>query len=351
MALSTGVLAATESLDACLGFLLRHQSPDGSWSDWDLPPGPSDCWTTAYIGRRLAAATEPLLSTSTAARRAAAAWLVERQLAGGGWGYNDSVGPDADSTAYALLFLSSEPVAIPSAGYERLLEFQRPDGGFSTFLSDEGLGSWGVSHPDVTAVAARAMLSVSGSDVALPGTGTGPAPDRLSGLDGALRYIFRERNADGTWDSFWWSSPLYTTAAALSLLRATGSAFDAALTRSALSRVHAGNAFERALLLDCHLQTLVDLGGSQAPQLVDALIAEQLPDGSWPSVPILRLTNRDCFDPAGQDDAGPLFADPGRLFTSAVVLGALSRFIGDGRSRWPPDAKRLARDSCSRAAS
>ena len=264
---------------------------------------------------------------------------MDREFAGGGWGYNDSVGPDADSTAYALLFLSSEPVAVPPAGFARLLELQRPDGGFSTYPHDEGLGSWGVSHPDVTAVAARAMLSIPpGAALALLGTGI--AHDPTLGISQALRYIVRHRNPEVTWDSFWWSSPLVATAAALSLLRATGPALDAVLTSSALSRIHAENAFDGALLLDCHL--LTDAGSRRTAQLVEALISEQLPDGSWPSVPILRLTNRDCFDPARHDDPGPLFADPERLFTSATVFGALSQFLRAPRLPGRPVAERVS---------
>ena len=327
MALSIGVLAVQELLNACRRFLLRHQCRDGSWSDWDLPPGPSDSWTTAYVGYQLAAApSEPVSVPSAAAR--AAAWLSQREFASGGWGYNDRVGPDADSTAHALLLLSSQQMGPFAAGYECLVGFQKSDGGFSTYLGDQGLGSWGVSHPDVTAVAARAILSIP--QAAAAGL---PVRDRAAVIERALDYIARHRNPEGTWDSFWWSSPLYATAAALSLLSATGSPVAAEPTCSSLSRIHAENPFERGLCLDCYLHVLSDPRGRQSAPLVKALISEQLPDGSWSSLPILRLTNRDCFDPARHDGAGPLFADPKRLFTSATVFGALSGFVR--RSRVP----------------
>jgi len=41
-----------------------------------------------------------------------------------------SVGIDADSTAYAILFLASEGFSIPHGSYDRLKSFQRQDGGF-----------------------------------------------------------------------------------------------------------------------------------------------------------------------------------------------------------------------------
>jgi squalene cyclase len=257
----------------------------------------------------------PLRSRSDAARRAAAQWLVRHEFNGGGWGYNDSVGCDADSTAHAILFLSSEPVGVSRASYERLAEFQQSDGGFSTYSPDEGLGSWGVSHPDVTAVAARALLTNYE-----PGSAV---------LTRANEYILRRRNEDGTWDSFWWSSPLYATSAVLLLLYATGSHVDLARTHQTLSEMTVENSFNRALLIDSHMQTHACASCNRVEALTDMLVSEQLSDGSWASAPILRLTSRDCTDPAASTHAGPLFADLERLFTSATVLKALSHVAGD----------------------
>jgi squalene cyclase len=317
-------LATAPSLEASQRFLLRHQQADGSWADWALPPGPSDCWTTAYVGRQLAAANEPLRAASARPREAAAGWLAAREFSEGGWGYNDRVGADGDSTAHALLFLAAERLPIPTSAYERLLALQLGDGGFATYPPDGGLGSWGASHPDVSAVAAQAMLCVSrGADGAAPTCAR--AREATRAVERALGYITRQRKADGTWDSFWWCSPLYATAAALSLVRSAGRVLNVAPTRTALAQIDAGNAFERALLLDCHLQIGVDPDERRVWELVEALVSEQLPDGSWRSAPILRLTDRNCLEAATRELSGPLFADPGRQFTSATVFGALSR--------------------------
>jgi hypothetical protein len=328
MALSAGAPGELDSLNACQELLLRSQCAEGSWSDWALPPGPSDCWTTGYVGFQLAGAPEPLLATSEAARRAAAAWLVEREFPEGGWGYHEGVGSDADSTAWALLFLRAQGVDVRPSAYGRLLGLQSADGGFSTYSPDDGLGSWGSSTPDVTAVAALALLPTAEAlEVPLRAAASGGAPGRAEAVERALRYLAGQRRADGIWDSFWWRSPVYATAAALRLLRATGAAVDAAAAQSSLACVQVTNAFERALLVDCELDADPERISDRTSQLLAALVAEQLPDGSWQSAAVLRLTDRDCFDPAGRDDAGPLFADPRRLFTSATVFGALSRFV------------------------
>lgn len=296
-----------EALAAGLEFILQHQHPDGSWSDWSLPPGPSDAWTTAYIGCHLSELPRPWRDHSTLAGRAAARWLVEHESYGGGWGYNASVGPDADSTAHALLCLSGAGIGVSRAARARLLEHQQVDGGFSTYTADAGLGSWGSSHPDVTAVAARALLGSARAPVA-----------RAAG------YLQRARREDGTWHSFWWSSPLYATAAALSLLRIVGDRGDTTRTYETISRMSVANAFERALLLRCRVLTGLPTGNrGRATALIDDLVSAQRSDGSWASTRMLRLTNRDCASPAPDADAGPLYADPERLFTTATVLGAL----------------------------
>ena len=295
-------------------FLLGQQSADGCWSDWDLPPGPSDQWTTAYIAGRLAVAPGPLALSSATARSRAAAWLIEQEFLGGGWGYRASVGPDADSTAWALLFLAGEGAPVSHSSYEFLMGFQRPDGGFSTYPVAAGLGSWCNSQVDVTAVAARALLR-------------GTHREYRSVVDGALRYLAERRGPDGVWDSFWWASPLYATAAVLALMREAGVRVDPEVAESWLSTSAPGNPFEQALLLECFVQS-GRAGAAPALAMLDVLLREQLADGSWPSVPVLRLTDRDVTNGVESVTTGPLFGDGDRLFTTATVLAALSSFLG-----------------------
>src|SRR5262245_43687248 len=219
------------SIEACIGFLLGRQSDDGSWTDWNLPPGRSSTWTTAYVGVRLAELPPILGTPALPARRSAARWLLQQELEGGGWGYDQRVGCDCDSTAHALQFLGLEGVPLAEATYDRLLAFQRRDGGFSTYPSDAGLGSWGCSHPDVSPVAAQAVVMRYGFDT--------PAAERT------LRYVVEGRSPNGLWDSFWWDSPLYATRASLAFLRATGSHGDLTVLWEALRQVEPRNSFER----------------------------------------------------------------------------------------------------------
>jgi hypothetical protein len=297
-------MGAEEAILAGVGFLRARQSAEGCWTDWDLPPGRSSMWTTAYVGCQLA---------DLAPQSRAAAWLAEHELSGGGWGYDESVGCDADSSAHAVILLRRSGVAVHDRSRRRLESFQRSDGGFSTYGRDDGLGSWGVSHPDVTPVAGYALVLVYGS--------------AARAVTRAVESVTRNRNGAGLWDSFWWSTPLYATRASLAFLAVADVPLtDLAKTRTSLLRLEAPSAFERALLLDC----LRLVGGDTSDnhdELLGALLTEQLSDGSWPSAPSLRIPDRTCAAPWDEPGTELLYADGNRLFTSATVVGALGRAV------------------------
>lgn len=287
-------------------FIVARQAPDGSWTDWDLPPGSSSIWTTAYVGWRLHQLPPPLRANVPQAVSRAARWLLDRQFHDGGWGYNETVGSDADSTAFCVLLLDAVGDGAPASAVDHLLSYQQRDGGFATYRPDGAVSSWMVSHPDVTPVALLALL---------PHLGIGDARIRKG-----IACVLREQNADGAWGSFWWNSFLYGTDASLSLLRMVGIRSRRPID---VSHVEPTNAFQTALLLSCAMNAATE-ANLAIERRIARLIRKQRPDGSWTSAPALRITRRDCFEPWTAADPGPLFADPHRLFTSATVLGALA---------------------------
>ncbi|WP_433384151.1 prenyltransferase/squalene oxidase repeat-containing protein [Actinoplanes sp. CA-142083] len=283
-----------------LAFVLAAQEADGSWTEWDLPPGPSREWATAHTGMRLAqlgpahrpAVAEPL--------GRAADWLLDHRAAAGGWGYNAVVDPDADSTAQALLLLAAAGRSAPAGACAFLARHQRPDGGFATYLPSPLAGSWSRSHAEITPIALLALRAHGG----LP-------PDRLA--DG-LAWLRRARREDGLWNSFWWSTPLVATEAALGCLAVLG-------VHEPLPQWTATDNLEAALLLS------ITAAWGRAPaieRLTHALLETQRDDGSWQCPPRLRVTDRACDRPWELPDAGPLFADPHRLHGTAIALAALA---------------------------
>ena len=302
--------ALEETIAAGLSYILSMQAEDGSWTEWALPPGSSSTWTTAYVGYELRALPNDLMAQATPHIALAARWQCANVFADGGWGYNALVGSDADSTAYAILFLASTGQQAPAAAYTLLADLQCADGGFATYLPIGERNAWNVSHPDVTPMALLAMRQH-------------PAPDR-DAIQRGIGYVLRQKTALGLWNSFWWDTCLYGTQACLSLLHAVGIAVPSPAA-PALTEIEPANAFEVALLISSLL--FVDRNGSHVliRELVDKLICQQRPDGSWNSAPILRITRRDCYEPWASGDAGQLYAEPNRLFTSATVLHALTR--------------------------
>jgi len=190
------------------------------------------------------------------------------------------------------------------------MEFQCRDGGFSTYLATSRTDSWRVSHPDVTPVALQALLTKY----------IRKKPSIKSGME----YVLKQRTSGGMWNSFWWDSFLYGTEANLSLLDAIGARFEKEKTVESLLRVSPKKAFESALLISCILYTFAELD-AKIFELADQLVREQETDGSWKSVPIIRLTKNDCFEPWAVKDAGRLYPDPRRLITTSTVLESLCK--------------------------
>lgn len=284
--------------------LLAQQDVTGSWTDWNLPPGPASEWTTAYVGWRLrrAAWDRPRVNPALAK---AARWLQAHRHADGGWGYNSAVPSDADSTALGILFLTSLSQPAPASASECLRRFQREDGGFSTYQPDGLTGSWGRSHPEITPMAILALLS-------------GQQAPRDPAIARGIAWIEAARRSDGLWDSFWWTGPLTASAANLACLAALGRS---ERPPQALASLCPSDPLQTAILLGIMAQAACTL---QVATLTADLLGTQEPDGTWCSVPALRITPRDCDRPSDSGDAGPLFADERRLFTTATVLYALS---------------------------
>jgi squalene cyclase len=297
-----------QSIASGLDYVLGLQAGDGCWTDWELPPGSSSTWTTAYVGYQLRSLPADDRVRAADPIRLAARWLLGKQFAEGGWGYNEAVEADADSTAFAILLAASAGETPLEEAFARLVAFQCPDGGFSTYRFQGSRNSWVASHADVTPIVLFAFLT--------------KYPRGSSVMSRGLDYVLQNRTSAGLWNSFWWDSCLYSTEANLSLLRALGVPIDTGETQKSLLREKPRSAYEIALLVS----SLISLDSdASAWESVEQLTAQQQSDGSWKSEPSLRVTRRDCYEPWRCANPGALFADPKRLFTSATVIAALSK--------------------------
>ncbi|HZC44429.1 MAG TPA: prenyltransferase/squalene oxidase repeat-containing protein [Acidobacteriaceae bacterium] len=298
------------ALSLSVDYILSRQHSDGSWVDWELPPGQSSTWTTAYVGGKLTSLASHHRHRASSATASASQWLTGKIFPDCGWGYNEQVDSDADSTALAILFLASEGKAVSDSSYSCLEGFQCEDGGFATFRHRPELGSWATSHSDVTPSAVLALTTKYAT--------TSHAVNR------GLQFVLDHRTSTGIWQPFWWTSFLYSTERSLSLFEAVRLDIDLQVTRNTLLHTRPKNSFESALLLSS-LLWLPDIAKDQDVwPLADHLVEDQAPDGSWSSRPMLRVTRRDCLEPWKPGDPDPLFRDQNRLFTTATVMDAFS---------------------------
>jgi hypothetical protein len=298
-----------------LWFLLERQSSDGAWRDFALEPGTSDAWTTAYIAGCLSQVTEGDESIEiSSALRSAAHWLTTAMRPDGGWGYNANAPVDSDSTALAILFLSTIiDVFVPAKSYERLTRFQNDDGGFATFERAGASNTWGMSHPDVTPTALRALLTRFSWDDAIVRRG--------------LAHSRATLNEEHLWDSYWWTTPLYATLANIRLLEEGQISYDRQnVLRAVRDLPISTNVFEVALRGE--ILGMIDRANPRLIQIRDYLKDAQHPDGKWrANSPILRVTDPRCRTPWREANAGLLVSDPHNLFTTATVLHSLRRIM------------------------
>src|SRR5437868_9182698 len=147
-----------EPLEGGVRFLLHNQDPDGAWRDFQLRPGRSDAWTTAFVGTRLVpCAHGRLRGPVRKALLAAAEFLRAAREPHGGWAYNWRSPVDADSTACAILFLGALSTPVEPKDYTALARFQLPEGGFATYRFGDARHDWCKAHPEVTVTALRAL--------------------------------------------------------------------------------------------------------------------------------------------------------------------------------------------------
>jgi squalene-hopene/tetraprenyl-beta-curcumene cyclase len=326
------------ALERGVRFVLARQGPDGLWRDFLTPAGEASEWPTGFIGTALqfaGADAGPL-------QRAADA-LLATQKEDGGWGYNEDVPTDADSTACVLLFLArsgNRGDACRRAASCLARHQRRDSGGVATYLEPGpirrfmGVGrwlrfiGWCSPHTEVTAMAGSALAALAA------GEGSAEA-------DAAWRYVRSQQSADGSWRSYWWTSPHYATlhaaelAASMGDREAVGRAAEWALRGQAGDGAWsapgaATSAFATGLSLAVLLRAATS--GHAVERAVSRLAALQEGDGGWPSHPILRIPPPGDVEPDRRrrlrlGGRGIVVEDQHRTFTSAVCVAALAQAL------------------------
>lgn len=289
-------------------FLLSRQAGDGYWRDYSLPPGPSEAWTTAFIGWTLAQA--PTRQSFVFPLRVAADALHALRRPEG-WGYNRHTATDADSTAWVWRLLATLDDYRGVAASSSLRMYLSDTGAARTFLSSERFGTWAQTHADVTPVVGLALLAV------------GAEPS----LVGRLRHAsLAARVNGGLWRSFWWTTDSYAIARNLELISATGGV-PPEVFHAACDWLRNIDGPRSSLEAAQHLNIAVSLRAACmaiGERLQERLLRWQLGDGSWSESPVLLAPTQWRDSERG---GGPAYADTERLMSTATVVGALKCWL------------------------
>lgn len=300
--LALTVDAVVGAIDRGIQFIRNSQHPDGSFRAFLLLPGASVSWITAHLALLFEniPGTAPLCLT-------AAKYLEATGALNGGWGFNDLVRNDIDSTAQALMVLQRHSLALPPAAVEAVLAAQSPSGGFATFLPSGKdrlpASGWETPHPDVTLIVVELLRRLGVHEAARR-----RAIEWLATQAGGGRVL-----------AYWWSSRAYSLWAE----NFSGTATEDTRTQAQQMLFACRTAPYLPMLLSVvATQNCQDLAW-RAP--VATLLAAQARDGSWPCTPCLRVTDRGEYL-ARKDARGRVHRDSRRLFSTAHSVAALSLF-------------------------
>jgi hypothetical protein len=287
--------------------LLEGQSRDGFWREYhQLPPGPSEAWTTAVVGWCLA----PLGGTpEVACARERAASAVWRARTPAGWGYNRTAVSDADSTAWAIRFLATTTRrASGPAVVGVLAEFLDAAGHAHTFVESGNDGGWGAAHDDVTACVGLGLIAAG-------------APAAVIARPAEALALRMRRGGPRT---YWWRTDAYAPVWAAELLRWTGSLPGVCGGgHRAVVSARTGTTFETAhRLIGATLAR--DSGG--IADLADELL-ERASGGTWAGSAELLVPAKDALRPSLAPGA---HADARGLITTAFASYALMRGLSCG---------------------
>ncbi|MCB9754790.1 MAG: terpene cyclase/mutase family protein [Myxococcales bacterium] len=323
-----------DAIARAAGYLARAQGreDDPRWRDYTDAEGRkgSNVWAAAFIAAHVGEVAE----TRPLAASAARALLRHRRLSGG-WGYDDALLEDCDSTAWVLLAARRARVHVDRRLLIRalrfILEHQQGCGGFVTY-GPEGAALFGqIPQRDgwftpQTCVSAAALAALAIY-----------TPAELPARERAATYLEGQIDSAGLWRPYWWCGFTYATYHATWGLRAAGrldSERAETTARAALRERCPGgwagatpgrvNGFATALacltlceVIDRCSSATRDRATAVLREAIVTLLAEQRPDGGFYASAELLVPGGTEGDTMTMLDRGP--------FTTAVIVHALDR--------------------------
>lgn len=271
-------------------FLLSHRASDGWWRDFETLAGESDEWVTAYVGCCLA----QVQGGDRAAQEALELLLSRRRTVG--WGYNQHVPADCDTTAWVCHLIEILEWTVLDE-YHRAIHFLRrslyPSGGIPTYPDDAEIRFYtgsssetdfsGWTSPHICVTANVANLQAFQGDMRL------------------RNFLLSSRNSDRSWSGYWWADQAYPTMLA-----------SRAVQDQQMITAYTDSAFDLA----CYLRS--------GAAVLDQLTSLQQEDGGWPASARLRIPAPFVKDP--ELTSSRISFDQNRIYTTATAVLSCNEF-------------------------
>lgn len=316
----------------------NSQGEEYRWEEYITQAGISTIWASAFIGfqlKPLASYSENIFQTLTQLHM----YLVQSKQ--DVWSFNEQwrIG-DADTTNFALLFLNDSQ--IEKATIEKWFRFQQVDGGFSTYYNPQQLATslsskdsfssfngWCASHTCVSSIGAHILWKLQDTY-------------QLRWKD-VLNFLLNKQSSEGYWESYWWTSPIYSTYFCAKLLEKMPEHYvrvEKALEwiialqneNGSFSDPFSENYFYTGLALKL-LMINFECNKEIIQKTVLFLLSKQFYDGSWHESHALRVPSPDTISPPvrGYESIKTFGVNVRarefqRLFTTSVCINALRSF-------------------------
>lgn len=278
-----------DAIERGIDFLLSHRSGDGWWRDFETLAGESDEWITAYIGCCLAQAP----GGDRAAQEALELLLSRRRTVG--WGYNEKVPSDCDTTAWVCRLIEVLDWTVLDE-YHQAVDFLQSamtnTGGIPTYPNDAAIrfytgasdksdfSGWTMPHICVTANVASLRA--------------------FQHEEKMKQYLSSSQRRDGSWSGYWWVDRAYPT-----MLASVAVGNDSRAVQWAKTPED-----QTAFGLACRM--------NMGAPVTDQLMGMQQSDGGWPASARLRIPAPFITDP--EDTAVRISLDHNRIYTTATAV-------------------------------
>lgn len=320
-----------KAVDLGLEYIWKNQNRDASWSDFMTSAGEGKAWITGYVGMQLAEHFRDDPSVKKVIE-------VIKENPENFLSYNQSIFQDGDSTTFIIGLLNYYGLG-DSCLLHKWEQFFTISGGWITYneekllrkrlkLSEDiSVHAW-LSPQNCVAAAAAYVLRLKSHPK----------------LGQTLTFLKKRMNENGSWSSYWWTSPVYATAFAVlamvkndNELARKGADFLRNIQETDGSWINPFTGKPNAFYTALALKALLSYDSGQYADTIENginwLLGNQATDGSWITDRILQIPATDIHDPevvtnwrSSSFGVNCVTDDHNRVFTTATVINCLCTY-------------------------